>query len=464
VFVTTVVASTLGKIFQPFFDAMAWVIAGFYALIPNYAVAIALLTLAVLAITAPLTVKSTRSMVAMSKLSPAMKELQKKYKNDKVRLNEEMMKLYREHGVSPAAGCVPMLIQFPVFIVLYDVIEGLTNTIKVHGRIVAEPRYVGHGTALYTSLVHHPGVMDSFGVNLADTLFSHLSWPGRIPYIAMVAIAIGLQYFQMRQINKRNQNQLNQQMQAMQKFMPLIFAIIYIRISAGVNVYFIVSSLGRIGLQIFAFRQQPADAQPRVGRLGTAGKEGRPPRKTLMERLAEAQQRALEQQAQQRALLSGSASTGPSPAPRAKGGPTADGGSATSSGRKTAKSSASASGGTGSTAGQGRGRGQGGPESPVKPRQPAPPTRKVRSVSGSSGPQRAAGSTGTARPSRPRAGDDARSTASGSGSANRGASNGSVPGPAGSGPANGAAGRNGRTGSSGVRTPKGSGKGAPRAN
>jgi YidC/Oxa1 family membrane protein insertase len=302
--VTMLLASTLGKIFQPFFDAMAWVIAGFYAVVPNYAIAIALLTVAVMVITAPLTIKSTRSMVAMSKLSPAMKELQKKYKNDKVRLNEEMMKLYREHNVSPAAGCVPMLLQFPIFIILYDVIEGLTNTVRVHGRVVAEPRYVGHSTALYQSLVHHPGVMNSFGVNLADTAFSHLTWPGRLPYIGMILIAIGLQYFQMRQINKRNQNQLNQQMQAMQKFMPLIFAIIYIRIAAGVNVYFIVSSLCRIGLQLWSFRSTPADAAPRVGTLAGGTSSGRK-RKTLMERLAEAQQRALEQQAQQRALAGG---------------------------------------------------------------------------------------------------------------------------------------------------------------
>jgi len=333
VVMTVLLASTLGKIFQPFFDAMAWVIAAFYALIPNYAVAIALLTVAVMAVTAPLTIKSTRSMVAMSKLSPAMKELQKKYKNDKVRLNEEMMKLYREHNVSPAAGCVPMLIQFPVFIILYDVIRGLTNTVTVHGRVVAEPRYIGHSTALYTNLVKHPGVMKAFGVNLADTAFSHLSWPGRLPYIGMIAVAIGLQYFQMRQINKRNQNQLNQQMQAMQKFMPLIFAVIYIRIAAGVNVYFIVSSVCRIGLQLWSFRSTPAEAAPRVGKLSTASGGGRQ-RRTLMERLAEAQQRALEQQAQQRALTAGQ------PAARSRGGaeaPARPKSGAATSGRPTAK-------------------------------------------------------------------------------------------------------------------------------
>lgn len=318
-FVTVLLASTLGKIFQPFFDAMAWGIAAFYALIPNYAIAIALLTVAVMAVTAPLTIKSSRSMMAMSRLQPQMKELQKKYKGDKVRLNEEMMKLYRENNVSPAAGCVPMLIQFPVFIVLYDTIQGLTNTVargkpltsgvKCLQRVCAEPRYVGHKTAIYHNLVQHPGVMNAFGVNLADDAFSHgLSTAGRAPFIVMILIAVGLQYFQMHQMNKRNAaaGTVNQQMQTMTKIMPLIFIVIYIRIAAGVNVYFIVSNLARIGLQMWSFRTMPAQDEVRVGRLG-APAEGRRKRKTLMERLAEAQQRALEQQAQQRGA-SGTAS------------------------------------------------------------------------------------------------------------------------------------------------------------
>jgi len=305
---TVLIASTIGRIFQPFLDAMAWVIAGFYALVPNYAIAIALLTVAVMVITAPLTVKSTRSMVAMSKLQPEMRELQKKYKHDKIKLNEELMKLYHEHGISPTAGCLPLLIQFPIFLILYDVIEGLTNTVVVHGRRIAEPRYIGHGTALYHSLKLHPGVMNSFGLNLADTLFSHLTWAGRVPYIILVLIAIALQYLQIHQMNKRNGANSNPQMQAVQKFMPVIFAIIYIRISAGVNVYFIVSSLCRMGLQTYSFRTLPAGDTPRVAKIGDGA---RPRRKGLFERLAEAQQRALEQQ---RAMQAASGTSRPAPA------------------------------------------------------------------------------------------------------------------------------------------------------
>jgi YidC/Oxa1 family membrane protein insertase len=96
---------------------MGTLIAFFYALIPNYAIAIALLTVVVMIVTAPLTVKSTKSMVAMQRVRPEMKKLQQKYKGDRQTLNEEMMKLYKEHGVNPAGGCLPMIAQFPVFII-----------------------------------------------------------------------------------------------------------------------------------------------------------------------------------------------------------------------------------------------------------------------------------------------------------------------------------------------------------
>ncbi len=304
--------STIGQIFQPLFKAMAWLIAIFYAVVPNYAVAIAVLTVAVMLVTAPLTVKSTRSMVAMQRLSPELKKLQAKYKGDRQTLNEEMMKLYKEHNVSPAGGCLPMVIQFPVFIILYDSIRGLTNTVK-SGQLIsssprvvcnqalcAVPRYIGHSTKLYKNLVASPGKMDAFGLNLASKMLSQHSVIAGIPYGAMIAIAIGLQYLQMRQLNSRNPQfaQSNPQAQMMQRYMPLIFAVIYINIAAGVNVYFIVSSLCRIGLQEGVFRSGLLDKKkPSVevipaGGTGTSGTR----RKTIMERLADAQQKALEAQ------------------------------------------------------------------------------------------------------------------------------------------------------------------------
>jgi len=320
--IVPVLGSTIGQIFQPLFQAMAWLIALFYAVVPNYAIAIAMLTIVVMIVTAPLTVKSTRSMSAMQRLAPELKKLQQKYKGDKQTLNEEMMKLYKEHGVNPAGGCLPMLIQFPIFIILYDVIRGLTNTVKrnsyisvspriqCHQAVCAAPRYIGHSTKLYESLLAHNGKMPAFGIDLAAKALSHHSFVQALPYISLILVAIGLQYFQMRQLNSRNPQmaQANPQAQMMQRYMPILFAVIYINIAAGVNIYFIVSSLCRIGIQEAVFRSgmlsKPAAAASEEvlpGRRATAG----PRRKrTLMERLADAQKRALEQQAQQQSRRS----------------------------------------------------------------------------------------------------------------------------------------------------------------
>jgi YidC/Oxa1 family membrane protein insertase len=297
--VTPVLASTIGQIFRPLYEALAWTLAFFYAIVPNYAIAIALLTLAVMIVTAPFTVKSTRSQIAMQRLAPELKKIQQKYKGDRVTLNEEMMKLYKEHNINPASGCVPLLLQLPVFIVLYGVIRGITNTVRRNGHIVAQPNYISHQTRLYRDLVAANGHMKAFGLDLANSIFSHhASWVGAIPYGGIIVVAIALQYLQMRQLNSRNPGlaQANPQMQMMQRYMPLVFAFIYLRISAGVNIYFVVSSMCRIGIQEAIFRSGVLDKAPapRGGALPGSGAGAR--RKTLMERLADAQQRALEQQ------------------------------------------------------------------------------------------------------------------------------------------------------------------------
>src|ERR671930_1442919 len=111
------------------FDAFARLLAWFYDLWPSYGVAIILLTLAVRLVLFPLTAKQAKSMLAMQRVQPELKRLQQKYKNDRQKLNEEMMKFYKEHQINPLAGCLPLLLQMPLFIILYRVIRGLTHTV-----------------------------------------------------------------------------------------------------------------------------------------------------------------------------------------------------------------------------------------------------------------------------------------------------------------------------------------------
>ena len=106
-----------------FFEIFAGALAGFYAVIPSYGLAIIFLTLVVRLILLPLGIKQTKSMREMQAIQPEIKRLQQKHKGDRTKLNEEMMKLYKEHGVNPFGGCLPLVMQIPVFIGLYQVVR-----------------------------------------------------------------------------------------------------------------------------------------------------------------------------------------------------------------------------------------------------------------------------------------------------------------------------------------------------
>ena len=274
------ITHSIGAIFQPVFKLFALVLAFIYSIVPNYTLAITLLTILIMGILTPLTVKSTKSMIKMQSVQPEIKKLQQKYKGaeNRQQLKEELMRLYKEEGVNPAGGCLPMFIQFPFLIILYDIIRGLTNISKTaipvnpacHLGIAythVAPRYIPNSSKMFCNLVASNGKMMSFGMDMALKPFSHHSsiWAAA-PYFIFVAVAVFLQYFQMSQMSKRNPaSQANPQMAKIQKFMPILFAYIYFLIPAAVLVYMIVSSAIRIATQDVLFRT--GIAQP-VGGAG----------------------------------------------------------------------------------------------------------------------------------------------------------------------------------------------------
>ena len=265
-----------GSVFSPIFHAIAWLLAFFYGLIPNYAIAIVLLTVVIMGLLTPLTVKSTRSMMAMSKLQPEIKKLQQKYKGPENRqmLNDEMMKLYREAGVNPVGGCLPMLLQAPFLFILYNVIKGLSFTVtNKAGKIMAEPRYIPHSSKMYTNLIQSGGQIKVWGMDLSLKPFSpHGYFGAAIPFFVFVAVAVALQYFQMAQINNRNRKTgqaMPSQQQAMQRVLPIIFAFFYLAIPAAVVVYMIISTGIRIITQDIMFRTGVSN--PNKGRVALPG-------------------------------------------------------------------------------------------------------------------------------------------------------------------------------------------------
>ena len=253
--------------FDSLFEAISSLLSAIYTVVPNYAVAIALLTCVAMLVTTPLTLKSTRSMIEMQRMQPQIRKLQAEYKNDRQKLNEEMMRFYREHEINPLGGCLPLVIQMPVFSILYWVVRGLTNQSKFGGfqhvlegyglnptiNTGFDPKYLDHTSDLYQSL-HTKTEMSAFGVDLAISPSEALreGFVTALPYlVALIVIAV-LAWYQQRQIMGRNKHsEISDQQKMMMRIGPA-FQIFFAFISpAAVGIYFLVSTSWRVAQQTY---------------------------------------------------------------------------------------------------------------------------------------------------------------------------------------------------------------------
>ena len=260
-----------GSIFHPLFVVLAAVLAAIYGLTASYGLAIVLLTVVIMTLLMPLTVRSTRSMMAMQRLQPRITRLQQEYKGSENReqLNRELMRVYKEEGINPAGSCLPLLLQLPILVVLYDLIKGLSTTlittVRGHSVAVAQPRYIPTSSRMYHQLVANHGAMNWFGINLALRPFSiHAQWFAVLPSLALVLIAVGLQYVLLAQMKKRSPAaaQANPQMRTMQKFLPILYASLYLAVPGAVVLYTVVSTAIRIGTQLVLSRRGTDEPPP----------------------------------------------------------------------------------------------------------------------------------------------------------------------------------------------------------
>jgi YidC/Oxa1 family membrane protein insertase len=223
------------------------VVSFFYGLIPNLGVAIILLTVAVGAVLFPLTLKQTRSMKAMQDLQPEIKRLQKELGQDKQALQQATMNLYKERKVNPAAGCLPLLLQMPIWLALYQVLRSFAGDTPW--------RWVIADSRLATDM--HTG-----GTAWLDFLWMRLDTTPReaidlgfrqaIPYLITIAIVMATAYYQQAQMMRRSKTQQPQQKvpgQAIMKIFPVMFGFISFTLPAGLVVYFAASQIFRIGQQ-----------------------------------------------------------------------------------------------------------------------------------------------------------------------------------------------------------------------
>ena len=256
-----------------FFDVIAALLAYIYSLWNNYAWAISGLTMLIMLALTPLTLKGTRSMMVMQQLQPEMKKIQTRYKDDRQKLNEELLKFYKENDINPLGGCLPLLVQMPVFIVFYAVLRGLTRrtsptgfnfgftggqlgkavtlvppptpVIPASGTHCAtptatpgacfDPSYLKHQTDLYQSLSHST-TMNALGMNLAESASKAVGSGAyhAAPYVILIAIVGVTGWVQQKQIQGRTPNaQVPQQQQAVMKIMPFFLPIISIGLPAG---------------------------------------------------------------------------------------------------------------------------------------------------------------------------------------------------------------------------------------
>jgi YidC/Oxa1 family membrane protein insertase len=342
------------------YDLIARPLSWFYSLWPSYAGSITLLTLSIMVVLTPLTLKGTRSMLAMQRLQPDMKRLQAKYKDDRQKLNEEMLKFYKEHGINPVSGCLPLLLQMPVFFFLYRTLLGLTARApygsdmgSAVGRTAARagstyerfgvffPKHLDKSSKLYQSL-HSTREMRSWGLNLADSASAAVSKGvgHAAPFIVLVLFVAATSYIQQKQVAGRTPaaSQVNSQQQMLLKLMPGFFALISLTLPAGIVLYFFVSNLYRIGQQAFITRTMYAEG----GALATTATElePAPKRSELAAPTAAPERRGL--LAKLTATREGQASA-PPPEPAKRSGAGADGraqapGAGATNGRATGSS------------------------------------------------------------------------------------------------------------------------------
>lgn len=269
--------------FDALYELLGYVLSFFYDLIPNYGVAIILLTIFVRVVLLPLTIKQTKSMQAMQKIQPQMKELQVKHKGDKQRLNEEMMKLYKTHQVNPLGGCLPLVLQFPVFIALFRVLN--TCGVRVAKGKPCPPsaigtRYLPASSAILTAI--QTGNTVFLGMSMAASPADAVSQSGpvaAIPYFLLLAMMGLTTWYQTKQAaGAQPPGAANTQMAIIGKVMPAMLMLFSYRFPAGVSIYWVVSNLWTIGQQralLGPMRTQPGtQPPPQRGAGGPKGDSG----------------------------------------------------------------------------------------------------------------------------------------------------------------------------------------------
>ena len=250
---------------NPLNDLVAWVIMRIHAVLGAafgpasglaWGLSIVILVMLIRLCLVPLFVKQVHAQRKMAQHAPQLQELRKKYKGDKQRLNEETMKFYKENGVNPLAGCLPMIPQMIVFFALFSVLRAIADWTPGH-----VPQY-----GLTVPVVVSAKKATIFGVHLSDKLLfrphgMHLSWQQSAVILITVVISATTTFMTVRQSAKRGLMQTNvdpdNPMAQSQKYMQYIvpfFSLTGLYWQYGLVLYWVTTNLWTLGQQYFMFR------------------------------------------------------------------------------------------------------------------------------------------------------------------------------------------------------------------
>jgi YidC/Oxa1 family membrane protein insertase len=276
------------SILNPLFDAVAWVMMQIHAGLSHlfgpasgltWALSIIILVVLMRLIMVPLFIKQRNSMQKMQSHMPQLAELRKKYKNDKQRLNEETMKFYKENGINPLGGCLPLLAQLPVFWALFNVLRAIANWTPGH-----TPSY--GMTVPFVESAHSARI---FGISLYDQFLHPAvgeSSTSRYLIVVFVLISAATTFLTMRQSQKRGMMNPTQPdpdqpgaaaAQAMSKNMMYIapfFALTGLYWQFGLVLYWVTTNVWTLGQQHFLFRSLPVVGSATVGASATQAASG----------------------------------------------------------------------------------------------------------------------------------------------------------------------------------------------
>jgi len=259
----------------PLYDAVAWVImrlhAGLGAIFGDssgaaWALSIVVLVVLMRLLLVPLFIKQMHATRKMTALAPQVAELKKKYKNDRQKLNEETMKLYKENGANPLAGCLPVVAQLPVFFALFGVLRAIAEDQPKYG---LTPAVVA--SAQHAQIFGVVTVADRLLTSILPPTFSSIGPAQKVVILLTVVVSAATTFMTVRQSMKRGMtpqvdpgNPMASSQKMMQYIVP-VFALSGLYWQYGLVLYWVTTNLWTLGQQYVLFRRAPP---PPVARLG----------------------------------------------------------------------------------------------------------------------------------------------------------------------------------------------------